>query len=151
MGCSVLAYQFVAGFKDKLKSKLVGQVDLLRNFSAKLVFEEARLRETAAGGKSAGNPSKARHSKLPLFNQSATNERNKDHTPAAKTDQAYFSWGGAGNFQRDCPLKGRRLPAESHGGGRGKAKRGQSRDPKTVSMVRPDANPEQANPSMKRM
>ena len=147
MGRSVLAYQFVAGLKDKLKSKLVGQSGSFEELLCKARFEEARLREIAAENQSNGNPPKVRHSTPSVPKPSVTGGRSKDHNSASKADQVCYSCGGEGHFQRHCPLKGRGLPAESPGGGKGKAKRGHSRDSKTVSMVTTETKPDQANPS----
>ena len=59
MGRSVLAYQFVAGLRDKLKAKLVGQSGSFEELLCKARFEEARMREMEAKGKGGVTPLKA--------------------------------------------------------------------------------------------
>ena len=153
MGRSVLAYQFVAGLRDKLKAKLVGQSGSFEELLCKARFEEARMREMEAKGKGGVTPLKARHTYTPLepgrqgqppANNMASGVKNKH---PGQEDLTCYSCGGVGHFRRDCPLKGRGQPIESPGGERGKPKRGPFRNSRTVSMVRPEVTPEQAEPS----
>ena len=75
MSRSALAYQFVAGLKDKLKSKLVGRSGSFEELLCKARFEEARLREMEASDEHTTNLPKthhfqsSQHTKLPVLVQ----------------------------------------------------------------------------------
>ena len=163
MGRSVLAYQFVAGLRDKLKSKLVGRSGSFEELLCKARFEEARLREMEASDKPTTNLPKTRHfQSSPTTHQTDPTHQTTSSRPSPTTTgggwgsgtnktrspmhggPTCYSCGGTGHFRKDCPLRGRGQPLESHGGNVKSAKgpRGQQ----TVTVVRPDTTPEPAEP-----
>ncbi len=118
MGCSVLAYQFVAGLQPEIRVKLAGVEGHFDQLLSKARFEEAKRRELI------DHTPKASPRKPPFLPRNDPGEKTRVSTPdeqARKAGLRCFHCRGTGHFARNCPQRGRAAPVESHGrvGGEG--------------------------------
>ena len=122
MGRSVLAYQFVAGLKPNLKSKLAGVEGTFDQLLVKARFEEAKLRDLstqAAATTKAPTKDNLRKPYHTLTSAKPTNQpgvvASNEERARDKTGNRCYHCHGTGHFQKNCPLRGRAAPEESRG------------------------------------
>jgi len=115
-GRSVLAYQFVAGLKRNLQSKLAGVEGDLEQLLLKAHFEEAKVRDLSSQSdqhlRSGTNPqggSRRSTSAGQLGKITSGRSNPRDGTGRC------FTCHGTGHYARNCPYKGRSAPTESQG------------------------------------
>ena len=119
---SVSAYQFVAGLKSNLKSKVAGVEGTFDQLLVKARFEEAKLRDLSSVSVSTAKtllkdaPRKPYQATNPVkpANQHGAVATNEERSCDRASNQCYHCH-GTGHFQRNCPLRGRAAPEEVPG------------------------------------
>ena len=99
-GRSVLAYQFVAGLKRNLQSKVAGVEGDLEQLSLKARFEEAKIRDLSSQGDQhprSGQGGSRRT--IPAGQQGRTTSRRSNPRESA---DCYFTCHGTGHYARNC-------------------------------------------------
>ena len=111
MGCSVLAYQFIAGLRPTLKSKLAGIESTFDPLSAKARFEEALLQDlpavvgTAPKSPLKDTPRKPYRTPTKLTNQHAVVASSDQECLQGKAGNQCYHCHGTGDYQRSCLCK----------------------------------------------
>jgi len=136
-GRSVLAYQFVAGLKRNLQSKVAGIEGDFEQLLVRARFEEAKIRDLSSqndrhfnGGNNSNSGSKRSISSGQQGKPTSggrSNSREVDHC---------FTCHGTGHYARNCPYKGRSVPAEAQGrsSNQGKSHNSKSVTPTTANL-----------------
>ena len=114
MGHSILAYQFVAGLTDKLKSKLVGCEGNVETLLAMARFEEAKLREvvTEPNGQQPAITSSGNKQHFDGQKQM----RNTRKYATSKAESRCHCCGDIGHYDKECATKGLDSRCHSCGG-----------------------------------
>ena len=106
LGRSVLAYQFVAGLTQALRTKVAGVEGNFDQLLVKARFEEAKIRDLSPRV----NP---RNPRIPTSRPSTTGGRQE----RKQTSKRCYSCNGTGHFQKNCLFKKRSDPVETPGTG----------------------------------
>ena len=101
MARTMLANQFAVGLRQDIKVKVAGVEGTFERLLTKAKFEEAKLRDIGTSSSIV----------LPTKRQPSYLEKSRALTPSKRC----YNYNTTGHFSRNCPVRGRAVPAESHG------------------------------------
>ena len=116
-GRSVLAYQFVAGFKRNLQSKVAGVEGDFEQLLLRAHFEEAKIRDLSSQSdrhRGSGNSSHSGTRRSTPAGQQGKPTTGSRPNPREGADRC-FTCRRVGHYAKNCSYKGRGAPAEAQG------------------------------------
>ena len=116
-GKSVLAYQFVAGLKKNLQSRVAGIEGDFDQLLLRARFEEAKIRDLSFQNDRCSNAGGSQNGGSKKFATSGQQGRaaiRRQHSSREGTDRC-FTCHGTGHYAKNCPYKGRSGPVEAQG------------------------------------